>query len=231
MSQKGRQENLTYRGVITNAVVAERKAAGAASDLFKLARKAADQDEWEARCQVEEEWLMSDEAGQMKCIDLPTCWTQARSDIRGAFKAGLDLKSIPSYHKLKIRKAEANKAKREAKQADAVEVVAEAVNDGDVIILDVQPAAATARPRSTAQRDARPPRVDGVTTVEEALEAGTVLDAKSNVILPEYMRHLVTLLNKLPEHGRARLVKQWTKEAQRAVSQVTVTSGKQRAAS
>jgi hypothetical protein len=237
MSQKGRSENLTYRGVLCNAVVAERKAAGAASDLFKLARRAADQDEWEAHCQVEEEWLLSDEAGQMKCVELPKCWTQARSDIRGAFRAGLDLKSIPSYHKLKVRKAEVNKAKREESSGKEEPIVVPskpaAVSpapeaDGPVTV-EVKPADGRTR-RFSGQRDERGPRVDGVVTVDEALEAGDVVDAKSNMIVPDDMRQLMVLLSKLPEHGRARLIKQWTKEAQRALAHVNNKGGSQHAA-
>lgn len=236
MSQKGRADNLTYRSVIVAFVLAERKAAGAATDLFKLARQAKTVDEWEAQCQVEEEWLLSEEAGQMKCIELPKAWTQARSDIRGAFRAGLELNKIPSYYKMKIAKAEANKAKREPKAEAVVLDVStdkpEKIQPGEVVILGAD--AKPKRPRAVGTRDERGPRIDGVVTVEQALANGDVLDAKSNVVMPEDMRELVVALNKLSEHGRARVIKQATKMARDMHSQqrqADKRGGKQHAAS
>jgi hypothetical protein len=162
-------------------VVADRKQAGAASDLFKLARRCESMDEFEAKCQMEEEWVLSDEAGQSKVVDLPKAWTQAKSDIKGAIKAGLDLTKLPSYHKMKVAKAEANAARKEANSATA---------------------------------PTREPRAER--TVQQALADGEVIDAKTTQILPADLVQLVKFLDKLPQHGRARLVKQFTKEAKQA---------------
>jgi hypothetical protein len=212
MSQKGRKDNLTYRGVMNNAVIAMRKAGGVASDLFHLARRAESQDAWEAQCQIEEEWVLSEDAGQMKCIELPKCWTQARSDIRGAYRAGLDLTKIPSYYKMKLAKAEKNK--KDKQPDNVVEIVATEQPDDGVIVLDVQPAEDEPRARRPrGEKDARGPRSDSVTTVEEALEAGDVIDAKTNVICPAELLPLVALLNKMDELTRSRMIKRFTKEA------------------
>lgn len=216
MSQKGRRDNLTYRGVIHNAVVAERKAGGVASDLFHLARRADNQDHWEAQCQIAEEWVLSDEAGEMKCHELPKCWTQARSDIRGAYRAGLDFAKIPSYHKMKAAKAAANKARKDS--ADVVVDITPVAEAGEVVVLEAgDTAEAQARPRRPkGERDARGPRVDGVVTVEEALEAGDVIDAKTNLICPPELVQLVKILDKFDEMTRSRLIKRFTKDANTA---------------
>ena len=220
MSQKGRRDNLTYRGVMNNAVIAMRKAGCVASDLFQLARRAESQDEWEAQCQMEEEWVLSEDAGQMKCHELPKCWTQARSDIRGAFRAGLDLTKIPSYYKMKLAKADKNKKDKAPDNVVEVSPAVEQPSDGTVMVVDVQPADAEPRPRRPkGERDARGPRVDGVVTVEQALEAGDVIDAKSNLICPPELVQLVKLLNKMDELPRMRLIKRFTKEANTAWNQ------------
>jgi len=223
MSTKGRRDNLTYLGVMHNAVVAMRKAGGVSSDLFHLAKKADSQDAWEAQCDTAEEWVLSDEAGEMKCHELPGCWSQARSDVRGGFRAGLDFSKIPSYHKMKIAKAEANGAKREAKQQqqapaeDAVEVV--------VVVDDAGEAKPKLRHVSDG-RDARGPRVD---TLQAALADGSVIDAKTNLICPPELAPLVAALSKLDEMSRNRMIKRFTKEALNAHStnQQRMKSGEQ----
>ena len=214
MSTKGRRDNLTYLGVMHNAVVAMRKAGGVSSDLFHLAKKADSQDAWEAQCDTAEEWVLSDEAGEMKCHELPGCWSQARSDVRGGFRAGLDFSKIPSYHKMKIAKAEANGAKREAKQqqqAPAEDVV-------EVVVVDnAGEAKPTLRHVKTGQ-DPRGPRVD---TLEAALADGSVIDAKTNLICPPELAPLVAALSKLDEMTRSRMIKRFTKEALNSHSQAS----------
>lgn len=211
MSQKGRATNLTYRSVLVNMVIAERMQGGAASDLFKLAKQAEDQDSWEGQCRTEEDWLMSDAAGQMKCHELPKAWTQARSDIRGAFKAGLDLSKIPSYHKMKIRKAEANAAKQEAKAPETQVAVEVPVHAAEAVVAKMR--------HVPTGKDQRGPRRDTVRSVEDALADGEVVDAKSNLICPPELVEYVHALNKLNEHARARCIKHAIKEARDANAQ------------
>lgn len=196
MSQKGRADNLTFRAVMVGMIVGERKLAGAASDLFKLARKCESIDEFTAKCDIEEEWAKSDEAGQMKVVDLPKSWTQAKSDIRGAFRAGLDLTKIPSYHKMKIAKGEANEAKKQSTSGGTEEQAN---------------AETTRNPKHGTEGKEREPRADN--SLAEALASGQVVDAKSTELVPDDLRELVKLLGKLPQLRRARMVKQFTKQA------------------
>ena len=211
MSTKGRRDNITYTKVMENAVIAERKAGGVSSDLFWLAKRADNQDEWEAKCDEAEAWVMSDSAGQIKSHELPACWSQARSDVRGGFRAGLDFSKIPSYHKMKQHKGEANKAKREAKATPAEDVV-------EVVVVDsAGEAKPTLRHVKTGQ-DPRGPRVD---TLEAALADGSVIDAKTNLICPPELAPLVAALSKLDEMTRSRMIKRFTKEALNSHSQAS----------
>ena len=117
MSQKGKEHNITFRSVICDFIAADRKRAGAATNLFKLARKLqADAPDtaleaFNAKCQIEEEWVLSAEAGPMQVVELPRSWIQAKSDIRASFNARLDLTSIQSYHSMKAKKVEVRAAK------------------------------------------------------------------------------------------------------------------------
>jgi hypothetical protein len=187
----GRAANLTFRGVMSAAVVAERKAASVASDLFRLARRCENPDQFEAKCQMEEEWVISEEAGQMRCIEIPRCWVQAKSDIRGAWKAGLDLTNFPSYYKMKAAKVEANK---QAKSNSA---------EGE--------AHAERNPKHGAEksRDAKPD-----SSLAEALANGDVVDAKSTELVPAQLRELVGLLSNLSNKSELRAaqrIKEFTK--------------------
>lgn len=217
MSQKGRRNNLTYRDVLCRVANAERTIKGAATDLFVLARAAASQDEWEAKCQIEEDWLLSDDAGEMKHIELPEHWGQIKSDIRGGWKAGLDFTTIPSYHKMKLAKAKANKDKREARAEAKAEPLPSEGHDG-VIILEVdnkgEAKAQGHKPRRGTTRDDPEPRHER--SVEDALAAGEVLDAKSNVICPPELMEMLKYLTRLSPLGQARLIKRFTKEARDA---------------
>jgi hypothetical protein len=204
MSQKGRAENLTFRSVMVNMIVGERKLAGAASDLFRLARKCESVDEFTAKCDMEEEWAVSDEAGQMKVEEPPKSWLQAKSDIRGAFKAGLDLTKIPSYYKMKIAKAEANKQSKSGGKEDQANVEA-----------DKNQERAPRTGTEGKERDAKPDN-----SLAEALASGQVVDAKSTELVPSDLRDLVSNLSKLPELRRAKLVKQFTKQSRDELSLV-----------
>ena len=180
MGQKHTDQNLTFRRVMTDAVKAHRAVGGVSSKLFVLARKCQDADHFLAMCQVEEDWVLSDRAGQMQVTELPACWTQAKSDVKTSLKAGVDLNKVTSYHKMKEAKTEINKGKR-GKGGGA-----------------------------PVQREAEPAPV---TTVEEALATGDVLDAKGVILLPPELMELVKYLDKLPELDRARAVKVCTKVA------------------
>ena len=212
-TSQGRAANLTWRGVMCNAVVAERKAGAVASDLFKLAQKCESVDEFLAKTQMEEDWVLSEEAGQMKCHEIPRCWVQAKSDIKGAFKAGLDLTKIPSYYKMKIAKSQANKSKDGGTEGGQ-----DANGNG------TQTATATAEVRAAdhgttgQEREAKPQQ-----TVAEALAAGTVVDAKSTELVPADLRELVSLLAKIGKQSelrRAKLIKDWTKQARDDLSRI-----------
>lgn len=216
MSTKGRRDNITYTKVMENAVIAERKAGGVSSDLFWLAKRADNQDEWEAKCDEAELWVKSDDAGQTKCHELPVCWSQARSDVRGGWRAGLDFSKIPSYHKMKAAKGAANKAKREAKAESAEPATPEAV---EVVVVSAAGEAKPTMRHVKSGQDARGPRADSVRSVEDALEAGEVVDAKTNLICPPELAPLVSILNKMDEVSRNRMIKRFTKEANAAHSQ------------
>lgn len=195
-TSQGRQSDLTFRGVMTNAVVAERKGQAVASDLFRLARRCESPDQFEAKCQMEEEWVLSEEAGQMHCITLPQCWTQAKSDIRGAWKAGLDLTDFPSYHKMKAAKVEANK---KAKTSDNPEGTKE------------EAANAERNPKHEVGKE-RDAKADN--SLAEALARGDVVDAKSTELVPAQLRELVGLLANLSNKSELRAaqrIKEFTK--------------------
>jgi len=191
---------------MTEFVIAMRKEMGAASDLFKLARRCQGCDEFLAKCQMEEEWVLSQEAGQMQVTELPKAWTQAKSDIKGAFKAGLDLTKIPSYYKMKLAKAEANGAAKASKEAsDATEVPAP--NTG----------------AEGKERDAKPDN-----SLAEALAAGTVVDAQSTELVPAQLRELVKLLGKLSNASELRFA-QRVKEFSKTVNDDLSLIGAERA--
>jgi hypothetical protein len=229
MSQTGRSSRLSYRGVLGAFVVAERKEKGAASDLFKLAKRADGVDDFISQCKSAEEFYLSDAAGQSQVSELPTKWGQAKSDIKGGFKAGLDFSKIASYHKMKILKGEANKPAEVQPEhvqpavavtpvADNVVVVEAQVRDDGVIVVPSDDTPVDRIQHVPTGQDKRGARQNPELTMAEALEAGLVLDASTNVLMPEDMRPLVVALNKLDELQRARLIKRFTKEAHDALS-------------
>lgn len=231
MSQTGRAAHLTHRGVLKAFIVAERKQQGAASDLFKLAKQCPSVTEFNQRCEEAEEFFLSREAGQDQVQQLPAKYIQARSDIRGAFDRGLDLTRIKSYYQMKKLKVAAGKQQSETPEPEAndgvivlnVEREAPAestatVREDGVIVLSEPGSAGGDRPRrQRSMRDSRERKP--VVTVEEALANGDVVDAKTNMIVPEELTQLVQLFPKLNEHARARFAKQWTKQVRDALSQ------------
>lgn len=234
MSQTGRAAHLTHRGVLKAFIVAERKQQGAASDLFKLAKQCTGLAEFNDRCKEAEEFFLSRAAGQDQIQNLPAKYIQARSDIRGAFERGLDLNRIKSYHQMKKLKVAAGKQSSESSEP-------ETSTDGGVITLNVErgtpeeqaPQAHVREDgvivlseRSSASRERRhqpsvrdPRERKPVVTVEEALANGEVVDAKTNLIIPEELAQLVPLFLKLNDHARSRFAKQWTKQVRDALSQ------------
>jgi hypothetical protein len=250
MSTTGRAAQRTFRGVLKAFIAAERKQQGASSDLFQLAKRVGNLEDFEGECEIAEAWYLSDAAGQDKVQHLPRKYIQAKSDIRGGFKAGLDLTKIKSYHQMKKLKSMANKADT---------IPASDTTDDEVTVLDATPSEEEQAPVATVResdgvivlsadgserksRGERPPRIrslrDGpqprdVTTVEEALENGDVVDSKSNLIIPEDMAHLVVLLSRVDEVTRSRFIKRWTKDCQNALSQAGQRrkGGRQHAAS
>lgn len=195
MSHQNRvDQNLTFRSCMTDAVHAARKAGSVGTKLLKLARSCTDTEQFLARCQAEEDWILSDEAGQMKEVELPKCWTQAKSDIKQGWNAGVDPKDVTSYHKLREKKGQINKANREKKNGT------NGRGEGGTL-------------QSKAAKD-----VVGVTTMEEALEQGLVVDMKSNMLVPDELMPLVRLLDSMSQHGRARAIKQFTDAAEHMIS-------------
>lgn len=196
------QRTLTFRGVMAEAVAADRKAAGVASDLFKLAQGCDDLDHFLTQCGKEEDWVTSSEAGQMRMESVPQCWVQAKSDIKGAFKAGVDFNKVPTYSKMKARKIELNAASKATKEnTDA--------NDG---AQPAQPETADRNPKHSEGKDAPDAKADN--SLAEALASGAVVDAKSTLLVPDQLRELVALLGKLDnasELRAAQRIKEFTK--------------------
>lgn len=68
-----------------------------------------DYDRFNAACKEQMQWLKSDEAGKNKVDKIPRCFVQAKSDIIGAMKEGLNPASFKNYANLKEAKVEARK--------------------------------------------------------------------------------------------------------------------------
>lgn len=177
MKSNHHQPNNTFRSVMVYAINAERSVGSVCNDLFKLAQKCKDVDFFLSQCEKEESWALSKEAGPSQCDEIPTCWTQAKSDIKAAMKQGHDLSTFPSYSKMKAAKVETNRQR----QAGG------------------HPKGGGASPRPDKE-----PKV--VRDVQEALAAGEVVDAKSTEILPADLRDLVKYLRPLPELTRKMVV-------------------------
>lgn len=99
-------------------------------ELFKAAGTAT---EFKGACSTaESEWkLKQNKAG--KPDNLPRCWTQAKSDLLSADKAGIDITKVASVSQAKRDKIKANKAKVEATKTNAEKAEA-AKSDDDVTL-------------------------------------------------------------------------------------------------
>jgi hypothetical protein len=93
-----------------DAVIAQQKTGAIGTKLHKLAKACWDVDEFLAKCAAEEEWVVSAKAGQSRMETVPTCWTQAKSDIKQAWGHNITPNSKPSYHAIRDAKIQANKA-------------------------------------------------------------------------------------------------------------------------
>lgn len=183
MSRKFQENNLTFRSVMCDAVIAERKAGGVSTDLFKLARRCKDSDEFIAKCDMEEEWVLSSEAGPNQVTDIPRCWVQSKSDIKGAMKAGVDLTTVTSYHKMKEKKVEVRKQAKEEKEG--------------LKVHSVEGGKPGAKPDPEAK------------TGPQGVEA----KVHTVVPLPPELIGLVKILDKLPELPRKKLLTQLEAQA------------------
>lgn len=201
MSHQSRNDkNLTFRSCMTDAVASQRKAGSVGTNLLKLARSCTDVEMFMARCQAEEDWVLSEVAGQMQELELPTCWTQAKSDIKAAWKLGIDPKDVTSYHKMREKKTEINKERK---------------GNG-----------ASGRGKGGTLQPKREDDGIPILSVEDALEQGSVVDAKTNMIVPDELLALVRLLNKFSEHGRARIIKKFTDEAEQMLTNEEASNAK-----
>lgn len=186
MKANHNQPQATFRSVLVNAINAERSVGGVCNDLFMLARRCSNVTEFLAKCESEEAWAQSAEAGQSRVDEIPTCWTQAKSDIKAAMNQGHNLNNFPSYSKMKAAKVETNRARQ-----------------GNPGTNKASPAAGPHREREGVV----------VQSVDDAIKAGIVVDAKSTELLPPDLRDLIKYLRPLPELSRAKVVKDITRMA------------------
>jgi len=195
MSHQNRvDKNLTFRSCMADAVIATRKAGSVGTKLLKLARDCTDVEMFLARCQAEEDWVLSEEAGQSQELEVPKCWSQAKSDIKRGWELGINPKDVTSYHKMRERKIEVSKSNKKDTNG------------------------ASGRGRGGSAQAKKDKDVVPVTTVEEALDAGTVVDARTNVIVPDELMPLLRALNAMSQHGRARAIKRFTDEAEQILA-------------
>lgn len=164
-----------------------------AEHLHGFAKKAKDLDAFLKACEAEEEWIKTADAGDLRIERLPKCWSQAKSDIKGAWKRGIKPTDHPTYSKLKqakvaLGKADEPKAAEPAKPADG------------------KPGRAKNDPRNdkpTVDDDAVPP-----VTRDDALASGEVVYANATQIIPDYLLKTAKLLAAMPDTPfRAKAVK------------------------
>ena len=95
---------LTMRDVLIEAVQVETSiedlrtevknlSGGVSQHLLKVAQGFTTAKAFLSACEIDEAWIKSDDAYANKVDKLPRCWTQAKSNIKAAFKHGLDLSS------------------------------------------------------------------------------------------------------------------------------------------
>lgn len=194
----------TMRDLIGLAVTVDRtiKAmkGGVADQLLRFAKESNTVEEFIGACTTEEEWIKSSDAGDLQTERLPDCWTQAKSDIKGAWSKGLDPKKYTTYSKLKQAKVALGKT--DAPKADKPKPATTDKPKGDN-----KPGRASNDPRngnSSAKDD------DAVADVtrDEALASGEVVYANSTQIVPDYLLKTAKMLAALPDTPfRAKAVK------------------------
>lgn len=98
----GQIEKLTSEVTSSKGSVAEHLMLTAA--IFKT-----DHEAFNNAVKADMEWLKSDEAGKDKVDKIPRCFIQAKSDIIGAMKLGINPSNTKSYHDMKEKKVEGRK--------------------------------------------------------------------------------------------------------------------------
>ena len=95
------------------------------SDLIlELYKAAVTSTEFKAACQSAELEYKLKQTKAGKPDNLPRCWSQAKSDLISADKAGIDVTKSSSVSEAKRDKIKANKAKTEATKTNAEKVAA-----------------------------------------------------------------------------------------------------------
>lgn len=195
----------TMRDLIGLAVTVDRtiKAmkGGVADQLLRFAKDSDTVEAFIGACAVEEEWIKSSDAGDLRTDKLPDCWTQAKSDIKSAWSKGLDPKKYPTYSKLKQAKVALGKSDASKATPKAAPQAAEPTKTGG------KPGRATNDPRNGNSSPKDDDAVPDVTR-DEALASGEVVYADSTQIIPEYLLKTAKMLAAMPDTPfRAKAVK------------------------
>lgn len=112
-----RHENLTWRSLMHRAVNVELSQESISHDMLVLAKQCDNVDDFESKCEAQETWVKSADAGRMRLSSLPRCWTQTKSNIKAAMKRGIDVKGYDTESSLRKAKVEANKPAPRQQQA------------------------------------------------------------------------------------------------------------------
>ena len=120
---------IPWKGTIGRAV----QGAKVSTDLLKLARlvyKAAEDNDpdtlvaaWMKKAEETVQWAISEAAGESQLADItdvPKTWVNAVTEIDNAFRLGVDMTKIPSYHQMKKVAHMLAKAEGEESEAPAV---------------------------------------------------------------------------------------------------------------
>lgn len=104
--------------ILSDAQRVETMGATVSGKLLNLFKECGSE-EFEMLCtQAETDWKAKRAKGKADTT-LPKCWTQAKSDIKGAVKAGVDVAACDTVSQAKRLKVAANKASKAAKPASA----------------------------------------------------------------------------------------------------------------
>lgn len=128
---------LTMRDVLIEAVQVETSiedlraevknlAGGVSEHLLTVAKGFRNVTAFLSACEIDERWIKSDEAGTNKVDKLPRCWTQAKSNIKQAFKFNMDLSSYKNEFNMRT---DLNKKREEAKGTTGGEKAQAALKD------------------------------------------------------------------------------------------------------